>query len=111
MLDGILIGVIVFGLLHGINPSHGWTVAMLYSMQSRKPMLSSFTSSGIITGAHFISSVAVVMAYIFVAMFIDIPQLYLQYGVAIALGILAYIFWRGLERNTTWALSRLYGAG
>ncbi|MGH9921957.1 MAG: hypothetical protein ACRD38_04320 [Nitrososphaerales archaeon] len=71
-------GVIAFGLLHGINPSHGWTVAMLYSMQSRRPMLSSFTSSGIIAGAHFVSSLVVVVAYIFIAMFIEIPQIYLS---------------------------------
>ena len=94
MLDSLLLGVIVFGLLHGINPSHGWIVAMLYSMHSRRPMLSSFMSSGIIAGAHFVSSIVVVVAYIFVTMFIQIPQLYMQYGAAIALGILAYIFWR-----------------
>ena len=94
MLDSLLLGVIVFGLLHGINPSHGWIVAMLYSMHSRRPMLSSFMSSGIIAGAHFVSSIVVVVAYIFVTMFIQIPQLYMQYGAAIALWILAYIFWR-----------------
>jgi len=35
-----------------------------------------------------------VVAYAFIVMFIEIPQIYLQYGTAIALGILAYIFWR-----------------
>jgi ABC-type nickel/cobalt efflux system permease component RcnA len=99
VLDSILLGVIAFGFLHGINPSHGWTVAMLYSTHSRKPLLSSFTSSGIIAGAHFISSIAVVVAYIFLDMFIEIPQLYMQYGVAIALGILAYIFWKEKGEN------------
>jgi len=94
MQEGLLLGVIVFGLLHGINPSHGWTVALLYSMHSRKPLLRSFLSSGILAGAHFVSSIAVVVLYIFVTMFVEIPQLYLQYGVAIALGILAYLFWR-----------------
>ncbi len=94
MSDLVLLGIIAFGFLHGINPSHGWPVAMLYSMQSRKPMLSSFLSSGIIAGAHFISSMVVVIAYIFVTMFVEIPQIYLQYGAALALGILAYLFWR-----------------
>jgi ABC-type nickel/cobalt efflux system permease component RcnA len=27
------LGVIVFGLLHGLNPSHGWIVAVLYSIR------------------------------------------------------------------------------
>ena len=26
-LEAVLMGVIAFGLLHGINPSHGWMVA------------------------------------------------------------------------------------
>jgi hypothetical protein len=32
-----LMGIIGFGLSHGINPSHGWPVAVLYAMHSRKP--------------------------------------------------------------------------
>jgi len=64
----------------------------LYSMRSRRPLVNSFTSSGIIAGAHFLSSLAVVIAYVLLTMFVEIPQLYLQYSVAAALGILAYIF-------------------
>ncbi len=90
----MLLGVIAFGLLHGIEPSHGWILAVLYSMHRRKPMLSSFISSGMIAGGHFVSSIAVVVAYVFVAMFMQIPHNYLQYGAAIGLGILAYMFWR-----------------
>jgi len=94
MFEAVLLGVIAFGLLHGVSPSHGWIVAMLYSMHSRKPLLSSFISSGIIAGAHFISSIVVVIAYLVAVTFIEIPDLYLQYGAAIGLGILAYLFWR-----------------
>jgi nickel/cobalt transporter (NicO) family protein len=90
----VLLGVIVFGLLHGVNPSHGWTVAVLYSIRSKRPLFSSIASSGIIAGAHFLSSIAVVLAFIFVSMLVQIPQTYLNYAVAIALGILAFIFWR-----------------
>lgn len=94
MIDGVLIGVIVFGLLHGVNPSHGWLVAVLYSMHSRRPLVSGFISSGIIASAHFLSSIVVVLAYILISPLIEIPLQYLQYGVAIALGVLAYLFWR-----------------
>ena len=90
----VFLGVITFGLLHGINPSHGWTVAVLYSIRNKRPLLSSLTSSSILAGAHFLSSIVVVAAFIFVTMFIQIPQTYLNYAVAAALGALAYLFWK-----------------
>ena len=90
----VFLGVITFGLLHGINPSHGWTVAVLYSIRSKRPLLSSLTSSSILAGAHFLSSIVVVAAFIFVTMYIQIPQTYLNYAVAAALGVLAYLFWK-----------------
>ncbi|HLN35658.1 MAG TPA: nickel/cobalt transporter [Nitrososphaeraceae archaeon] len=87
-------GIIIFGLLHGINPSHGWTVAVLYSLQSKRPLLSSILSSGILASAHFLSSIVVVLAFILFSTYIHIPQNYLNYAAAIALAILAYMFWR-----------------
>ena len=69
----VFLGVITFGLLHGINPSHGWTVAVLYSIRNKRPLLSSLTSSSVLAGAHFLSSIVVVTAFIFVTMFIQIP--------------------------------------
>jgi nickel/cobalt exporter len=93
-LTAVLLGVIAFGLLHGVNPSHGWTVAVLYSIRSKRPLFGSIVSSGIIAGAHFLSSIAVVIAFIFLTMFIQIPQTYMNYAVGIALGILAFMFWR-----------------
>lgn len=90
----VFLGVITFGLLHGINPSHGWTVAVLYSIRNKRPLLSSLTSSSILAGAHFLSSIVVVAAFILVTMFLQIPQTYLNYAVAAALGVLAYLFWK-----------------
>lgn len=90
----VFLGIIAFGLLHGINPSHGWTVAVLYSIRNKRPLLSSLTSSSILAGAHYLSSIVVVAAFLFVTMFIQIPQTYLNYAVAAALGILAYLFWK-----------------
>src|SRR5437867_8591112 len=77
----LFLGVILFGMLHGINPSHGWIVAVLYSIRKKRQIISSLISSGIIAGAHFLSSIVVVMAFIFVtslvkiAIFSIIPQL------------------------------------
>jgi hypothetical protein len=57
-------------------------------------LFGSIVSSSIIAGAHFLSSIAVVLAFIFVSMFIQIPQTYMNYAVGIALAILAFMFWR-----------------
>jgi nickel/cobalt transporter (NicO) family protein len=99
----LFLGVILFGLLHGINPSHGWIVAVLYSIRKKRQIISSLISSGLIAGAHFLSSIVVVMAFIFVTSLVKIPisQSYLNYGVAIALGILAYMFWKEKSEDLT----------
>jgi nickel/cobalt transporter (NicO) family protein len=91
-----LLGIIGFGLSHGINPSHGWPVAVLYAMRTRRPLLSGVVSSSIIAGSHFASSIVVVVVYIVAvnALEIQIPEIYMKYGAAVALGILAYVFWK-----------------
>jgi nickel/cobalt transporter (NicO) family protein len=93
----VLPAVILFGLLHGLSPGHGWPVAILYSMRTPRPMLYGLISSGIIAGAHFISAIVVVVAYIFLTTLVTIPNLYLRLSAAVALGILAYIFWKEKE--------------
>jgi nickel/cobalt transporter (NicO) family protein len=90
----VLASIILFGLSHGLNPSHGWPMAILYSVRSKRPFVSGFVSSSIIAGAHFVSSITVVLAFILVSDLIEIPQIYLRYSAAIGLGILAIIFWR-----------------
>jgi nickel/cobalt transporter (NicO) family protein len=101
--NSIFLGVIVFGLLHGINPSHGWIVAVLYSIRKERKVISSIISSGVIAGGHFISSIAVVLAFIIVTSYfkIPIPQSILNYGVALTLGVLAYIFWKEKTEDLT----------
>jgi ABC-type nickel/cobalt efflux system permease component RcnA len=70
-------------------------------MRSRRALLSGIVSSSIIAGAHFVSSIAVVVAYIIVINSLDmqLPEVYMRYGAAIALGILAYIFWKEKDED------------
>jgi nickel/cobalt exporter len=98
-LIAALAGIILFGLLHGVNPSHGWPIAILYSMCSKRPFLSGIISSSIIAGSHFVSSIVVVVVYMLLAALMEIPQVYLRYGAAIGLGILAYIFWNQKQED------------
>jgi len=101
MLEGVLLGAIAFGLLHGINPSHGWTLAILYSLKSRKPMLNGILSSSILSGGHFLSSIVLVVGYVVATTFVKMPHIYFQYGAAVALVILAYIFWKEKSEDFT----------
>jgi nickel/cobalt transporter (NicO) family protein len=89
-----LLGTILFGLFHGVNPSHGWPIATLYSMRSKRPFVTGFISSSILASAHFVSSIIVVLVYVLVSELVEIPQNYLQYGAAFGLVILAIFFWR-----------------
>ena len=53
VLETSLIGVIAIGLLHGLEPCHGWPIALLYSVRTRRPTFYAFVSSGIISFFHF----------------------------------------------------------
>ena len=94
-----LASIIGFGLSHGINPSHGWPVALLYAMRSRKPLLSGIISSTIIAGAYFISSIIVVVIYIFVINSLDIqvPEVYMRYGARDCIRNIGVYFLEGKE--------------
>jgi hypothetical protein len=63
-------------------------------MRTKRPLLSDIVSSSIIASAHFVSSIVVIMAYFIAvnALDLQIPEIYMEYGAAIALGILVYVF-------------------
>jgi ABC-type nickel/cobalt efflux system permease component RcnA len=71
VLETSLIGVIAIGLLHGLEPGHGWPIALLYSVRTRRPTFYAFVSSGIISFVHFISSIAVVLVYFVASSFVN----------------------------------------
>lgn len=86
--------VIVIGLLHGIEPAHGWPVALFYAARKNRPGLHALLSSGVMAGAHFTSSIAAVGAYLVLSLFIPLSIPVLKYLAAIFLIILAVRFWR-----------------
>ena len=60
----IYFGVILIGLLHGLEPGHGWPVAVYYSIKRQNRVLNGIVSSLIIAFFHFFSSIAVVVAFL-----------------------------------------------
>ena len=103
MFEPAYVGVVMIGLLHGLEPGHGWPVAVLYSMKKRNAVFSAAVSSGIIGMAHLVSSVAVVIAYIMLRNWLDFEAPWIKYLAAGLLLILAYRMFRekvdGLEKQ------------
>ena len=89
----VFVGVILFGLLHGLEPGHGWPFAFLYSIKQEKPMKSALLSSVIIAISHFISSIAVVVVYFLISANFTVPSDVLRYITTGLLIVLAIIFW------------------
>ncbi len=88
LINPAYIGVAIIGLLHGLEPGHGWPIALLYSARKRNPLFSGFLSSGIIAVAHFVSSIAVVIAYVLLRTWLDFDAPFIEY---IAVGILVIL--------------------
>jgi nickel/cobalt exporter len=88
-VEASIIGVVVIGLLHGLEPGHGWPLALLYSAKTTRPTFYAFVSSAILSAAHFISSIAVVIIYVVLSAFYDFSSPILTYVAAVVLVILA----------------------
>jgi len=88
------LGVVMLGLLHGVEPGHGWPVAMLYSVKKRNPVFSATVSSGIIGMGHLVSSIAVVVAYVLLQAWLDFEAPWIKYLAAALLLIFAYRLFR-----------------
>ena len=103
MFNPAYVGVVMIGLLHGLEPGHGWPVAVLYSMQKRNAVFSATVSSGIIGMAHLVSSIAVVVAYVLLQAWLDFEAPWIKYLAAVFLLALAYKLFRekvdGLEKQ------------
>lgn len=91
MLNPAYIGVVVIGLLHGFEPGHGWPMAVLYSMKRRNAVACAALSSSVIGMGHLVSSVAVVVAYVFLQNWLNFKAPWIKYVVA---GLLLFLAFR-----------------
>jgi ABC-type nickel/cobalt efflux system permease component RcnA len=85
IIETSLLGVIAIGLLHGLEPGHGWPIALLYSVRTGRPAFYAFVSSGVISLFHFVSSITVVLIYFVAGSFVDFTSPVLKY---VAFGVL-----------------------
>lgn len=61
----VYLGAATIGLLHGVEPGHGWPVAAVYAVNRNRRYLSGLVTAGILSAAHLISSLAVVLVFLF----------------------------------------------
>ena len=103
MFNPAYIGVVIIGILHGFEPGHGWPVAVLYSMKKRNAVASATLSSSIIGIGHLASSIAVVVAFVFLQRWLNFEAPWIKYVAAALLLLLAFKLFRekadGLERQ------------
>ena len=88
MFNPAYLGVVLIGLLHGLEPGHGWPVAVLYSVRKQNPSASAVLSSTVIGIGHLISSIAVVVAYVLLRTWLDFDAPWLKF---VAAGILVVV--------------------
>ncbi|AGN00245.1 hypothetical protein L593_01460 [Salinarchaeum sp. Harcht-Bsk1] len=107
---GVLAGAIVLGLVHGVEPGHGWPVAAAYAMDRSNTWGAGLAASLLLGVGHLISSIAVVVAYFFAIAYFDLTSLdepIVVAGVQVGgpLGIVAGILLIGL------GIREYYGGG
>jgi nickel/cobalt exporter len=92
VIEPAYLAVVMIGLLHGLEPGHGWPVAFLYSTRKDKPFFYGLVSSSLISLFHFMSSIAVVLTYVLLSSFVVVSTSVMKFAAAALLVILAYRF-------------------
>jgi nickel/cobalt exporter len=91
----VYLSAIMIGLLHGVEPGHGWPVAVVYSLQRKRQMWFGLLTSSILAFFHLISSLAVVAVFLLVNQVVDLSSLpIIRYGVVVLLLYMAYRAYR-----------------
>lgn len=91
----VYLSAIIIGLIHGVEPGHGWPVAVVYSLQRKQQTWYGLLTSGILAFFHLISSLAVVAVFLLVNQVVDLSSLpIVRYGVVVLLLYMAYRAYR-----------------
>lgn len=92
-MDLILYSVFILGigLTHGLEPAHGWPIALLYSVETKNKYRSGFISSSLIAIAHFISSIVAVIIFIIINEIFELESFILSLIAFIILIVMAIV--------------------
>ena len=91
----LYLSVILIGLIHGLEPGHGWPVAVYYSLNKTNRILYGFITAGILAFFHFFSSIAVVALFLLFNRAVNFTSFpiakYLAFGILLILAIKAWL--------------------
>jgi len=88
-MESIYVGVSLMGLIHGLEPGHGWPLALLYATPKRRPLFAAFLSSGILSFFHFFSSIVVVVTFLLFRSTVNFSGAWMSYLASLLLFLLA----------------------
>jgi len=71
---GLLIGAVLLGAVHGIEPGHGWPVAASYALDQTNKWIYGFAASFILGIGHLISSIAMVAVFFYAKSYFNLTQ-------------------------------------
>lgn len=102
MIEPTYAAVAALGMLHGLEPGHGWPLAILYAVRGSRRTLRALVGSSIISFFHIISSLAAVLAYVVLRAFmpVSLPYVNVVAGlVLLAFGVKLILTKEGRDDN------------
>lgn len=78
MIEPTYAAVAALGLLHGLEPGHGWPLAILYAVRDSRRTLRALVGSSVISFFHIISSLAAVLVYVVLRAFVPVSIPYVN---------------------------------
>jgi hypothetical protein len=71
---GLLIGAVLLGAVHGLEPGHGWPVAASYALDQTNKWVYGFAASFILGLGHLVSSIAMVAVFFYAKGYFDLTR-------------------------------------
>ncbi|WP_158058982.1 hypothetical protein [Halorussus halophilus] len=71
---GLFAGAILLGIVHGVEPGHGWPVAASYALDQTNKWLYGFAASFILGLGHLVSSIAMVVVFFLAKQYFELTQ-------------------------------------
>ena len=71
---GPLVGAVLLGAVHGIEPGHGWPVAASYALDQTNKWVYGFAASLILGIGHLISSIAMVAVFFYAKAYFNLTR-------------------------------------